>query len=52
MAVVIDGFRWAFAQGPAPPLQEWLIGGASAAVVLALGYVYFRRREPYFADLL
>ena len=52
MVVVIDGFRWAFAQSPAPPPEAWVIGAASATVVLVGGYVYFRRREPYFADLL
>jgi lipopolysaccharide transport system permease protein len=52
MAVVVEGFRWAFTQTPMPPLGAWLLGSASAGLMLVAGYMYFRRREPYFADLL
>jgi lipopolysaccharide transport system permease protein len=52
LVVVIEGMRWGFAQTPMPPLEAWLIGGASATVMLVLGYVYFRQRESIFADLL
>jgi lipopolysaccharide transport system permease protein len=52
MVVVIEGTRWAFTQTPMPPLEAWLIGGASAAAMLISGYMYFRRRESVFADLI
>jgi lipopolysaccharide transport system permease protein len=52
MVLVIDATRWAFTQTPSPPLQEWIIGASSAGVVLVFGYVYFRRRDPLFSDLL
>jgi lipopolysaccharide transport system permease protein len=52
LVVVIDGFRWAFAQSPAPPLEAWVIGSLAATAFLVAGYVYFRRTEPFFADWL
>jgi lipopolysaccharide transport system permease protein len=52
MAVVIEGFRWAFTQTPMPPLDAWIIGASVAGVTLVGGYVYFRRREPLFSDLM
>lgn len=52
LVVVIEGTRWAFTGSPAPPLEAWLIGAASASVMLVAGYVYFRQRESVFADLL
>ena len=50
LAVVIDAFRWAFTQTPPPPTEAWLLGGSVAGVALVVGYVFFRRREPLFAD--
>ena len=52
LVVVIEGFRWAFTQTPAPPLEAWVLGSLSATVLLVSGYLYFRRHEPFFADLL
>lgn len=52
MAVVIEGFRWAFAQSPAPPPEAWIIGGVSASVILVAGYAYFRQRQAAFPDQL
>jgi lipopolysaccharide transport system permease protein len=52
MAVVTEGARWAFAGGPAPPGYAWLEGASIAAVLLVSGYIYFRKREPTFADVL
>lgn len=52
MVVVIEGMRWAFARTPVPPPEAWIIGGASAAVTLVVGYLFFRFREPWFADLM
>jgi lipopolysaccharide transport system permease protein len=50
LAVVIDTFRWAFTQTPAPPLEAWFLGSSVAAIMLVVGFVFFRRREPLFAD--
>lgn len=52
LVVVIEGARWAMTQTPVPPIEAWVIGGASAATMLVLGYVYFRRHEATFADLV
>jgi lipopolysaccharide transport system permease protein len=52
MVVVIEGLRWAFAQAPMPPPEAWVLGATTAAITLVVGYVYFRRREPWFADLM
>lgn len=52
MVVVIEGLRWAFAQTPAPPPEAWILGSLTAVVTLVVGYLYFRRREPFFADLM
>jgi lipopolysaccharide transport system permease protein len=50
LAVVIDTFRWAFTQTPAPPLEAWFLGSSVAAIMLVVGFVFFRRRGPLFAD--
>ena len=50
VAVVIDTFRWGFTRTPPPPPEAWLLGGSVAVVLLVVGFVYFRRREPLFAD--
>lgn len=52
LVVAIEGTRWAFTQSPMPPLEAWVIGSASAAVMLAGGYLYFRQHESTFADLV
>jgi lipopolysaccharide transport system permease protein len=52
IALVVEGFRWAIANGPAPPVEAWLAGGAMAVLLLVSGYLFFRRREPYFADII
>jgi ABC-type polysaccharide/polyol phosphate export permease len=50
LAPVIDGYRRTMLLG-LPPNWEILIPGAiSALVVLAVGYVLFKRLEPGFAD--
>jgi lipopolysaccharide transport system permease protein len=52
IALVVEGFRWAFAQAPAPPLEAWVVGIGVAILVAVSGYLFFRRREPYFADII
>jgi lipopolysaccharide transport system permease protein len=52
MALVIEGARWAFAGAPPPPPIAWVEGTGVAALLLVTGYLFFRRREPMFADVL
>jgi lipopolysaccharide transport system permease protein len=52
MTVVVEGFRWAFAGTPAPRIEGFVIGGAVAVTLLVTGYVFFRKREPLFADVV
>jgi lipopolysaccharide transport system permease protein len=52
VAVVIDTFRWAFTGTPHPPLEAYVAGASVAALLLVVGFIYFRRREPLFADWL
>jgi lipopolysaccharide transport system permease protein len=52
MAVVIDALRWGFTQTPAPPPEAWILGSSVATLLFIVGYVYFRRHEPTFADYL
>lgn len=52
MAFVIDGFRWAVAGAPVPPVEGWLLGPAVAGLLLLSGYLVFRQREPTFSDLV
>jgi len=48
---VIDGVRWSLAGGPAPG-PESAVSLAVVAILLAVGFVYFRRVERYFADVI
>ena len=52
IALVIDGFRYAVAGTPAPTAAAWLIGTTVAFGLLVSGYVFFRKREPSFADVV
>ncbi len=52
MAVVIDGFRWAFAGARVPPSEAWLAGVFVAVLLLVSGYVFYRQREQFFADVV
>lgn len=52
MALVLAGFRWAVAEMPPPPWYAWIEGPVVALLILVVGYVVFKRREPGFADLL
>jgi lipopolysaccharide transport system permease protein len=50
LALVVEGFRWSVAGSPAPPLYAWIIGPTVTVLLLVIGYVSFRKREPLFAD--
>ena len=52
MALVLGGFRWALVGAPALPWWAWLEGSVVAVLLLVGGFVYFRMREPSFADVL
>jgi ABC-type polysaccharide/polyol phosphate export permease len=51
LAVVIDGYRRSTLYGAAPDVGLLAIGGFSALLVLAGGYVLFKRLETRFADV-
>ncbi len=52
MAFVITGFRWAFTGLTAPPPAAWIMAPVVAGTLLVTGYIFFRRREPTFDDVL
>ena len=52
LSSVLDGFRWAIFDTPAPGPAEVGISVASALVLLTISLVYFRRTEHYFADIV
>ena len=52
MVGVVEGFRWAVADGPAPPGATMAVSTVSALVLLAAGILYFRRTEDTFADVV
>ena len=52
MALVVTGMRWAVLGLSAPPPEAWVEGTMVAVVLLASGYLFFRHREPTFADLI
>jgi lipopolysaccharide transport system permease protein len=51
MTAVLEGFRWSVAGGPAPGIEA-LVSLAVTLVLLAGGFLYFRRVEQYFADVI
>jgi lipopolysaccharide transport system permease protein len=52
MAGVIDGYRKALLLGESPSLDTIVPGAIMALVLLIVGYVFFKRSEPVFADLI
>jgi lipopolysaccharide transport system permease protein len=52
MAAVIEGYRRVLVAGSAPDLSMLGVSGASAALLLSAGYVYFKRAERSFADVI
>jgi len=52
MAGIIEGYRSALLDG-APPEATTLVRGAIATLILLVGgYLFFKRVEPAFADLI
>ena len=52
MAGIIDGYRRVLVMGDAPRLSALLTGTLVSTVLLALGYAFFKRVEPLFADMI
>jgi lipopolysaccharide transport system permease protein len=52
MAGIIDAFQSAVLRGQAPDLGALLPGLVAVAVLLPLSYLYFKRAEAYFADVI
>jgi lipopolysaccharide transport system permease protein len=52
MVSVIQGMRWAFLGTPAPAIGAVAVSVTSASLGLAVGLVYFRRTERFFADII
>jgi ABC-type polysaccharide/polyol phosphate export permease len=51
MVTVIDGARWSLADGPAPGVES-LVSLLVTLCLLVVGFVYFRRVERHFADVI
>lgn len=52
LAVAIEGMRWAIGGEPAPTATAWLLGTTSAVTLFVTGYLFFRKREPTFSDVV
>ncbi len=52
MAGIIDGYRRALLMGQAPQLEALLCSVIISCVLLILGYAFFKRVEPVFADVI
>jgi lipopolysaccharide transport system permease protein len=52
IALGISAFRWAVVGTPSPPLEAWIAGTGMAILLLVSGYLFFRKREGTFADML
>lgn len=51
MALVVEGFRWAFL-GLAPPPASWMLSSLVAAGVFLFGAFYFKRVETHLMDVI
>jgi lipopolysaccharide transport system permease protein len=52
LSTVLEGFRWAMFDTPAPSGSEVLISVGAALLLLGFALSYFQRTERYFADLV
>jgi lipopolysaccharide transport system permease protein len=52
MVTVIEGLRWSLLGNPDPNLAVYAVSVASALALFIAGFVYFRRTEQFFADVI
>lgn len=52
MAGLIESYRRTLLQGQAPVGIELILAGAVSLLLCTLGYLYFKRVEPEFADII
>jgi lipopolysaccharide transport system permease protein len=52
MVSAIGGMRWAMLGTPLPATGQIAVSVGAVAIVLAVAFVYFRRTERYFADIV
>src|SRR4029079_8666426 len=52
MVTGIEGFRWALLGTGGLPAEVFLISTLSAIVLIVFGFLYFRRVERTFADVI
>ncbi|MEA2621187.1 MAG: lipopolysaccharide transport system permease protein [Chloroflexota bacterium] len=52
IALSVEGFRWAVGGAAPPPPEAWILGPFMAALLLVSGYLFFRKRERTFSDLV
>jgi lipopolysaccharide transport system permease protein len=52
MASIIDGYRRVLLSGKAPRLEALAAGALVTLILLAISYLFFKRAEPAFADLI
>lgn len=52
IALVVTGVRTAFADTPPPPIEAWPVSIGVAVFVFVVGYLFFRRRQATFADIV
>jgi ABC-type polysaccharide/polyol phosphate export permease len=52
MAGIVDGYRRVLLEGQLPRLDALALGAAVSLTLLVIGYLFFRRSEPVFADLI
>jgi ABC-type polysaccharide/polyol phosphate export permease len=52
MASVIDGYRRVLLAGKMPQVDNLILGAIVTLILLVAGYHFFKRAEPFFADLI
>jgi lipopolysaccharide transport system permease protein len=52
MATIVDGYRRILLHGEAPAASDLVLAGATSLALGMIGYAYFKRAEPGFADVM
>jgi lipopolysaccharide transport system permease protein len=52
LAVIIGGYRDAIIFGRLPSLSSLALAGGISAILLIVGYAYFKKAEAQFADII